>query len=193
MSASSPNLKTPILIGVIAICGIAVTILNIKTFGSGAKPSRRVQATVQGQPALPPDLALLVHEAMAGLETAPAPGTTGQRNLPYLGRDPFQARKSISQPADTEVEDPIGPERAGLVCTAIMTGGHRPSALINGKFYCPGDDVDGHTLAWIGTGGVTLLDSQGTNVFLPLLITSQQGGAMEVNVGPSPQQEFNDK
>ena len=66
MSASSPSLKHPAVIGVLIIGAVAVAFLNIKTFGPVQKPSHRLQAAAMDQPALPPDLARLVTQAMKG-------------------------------------------------------------------------------------------------------------------------------
>lgn len=185
MSASSPSLKNPILIGMLVLGGIAVTILNIQTFGSGARPSRRVQNSGLNQPALPPDLAILVQAAMsegsgqAGAKAAPP------RVLPTLTRDPFQGPPTRSATRSTTAA-PAARPKGELVCSAVMTGGKRPSAMLNGKFYTPGDKVQGYTLAWIASNGVTLENSGGAKKFIPLTNKSRQTGALTVKLGQKP-------
>lgn len=184
MSASSHSLKNPILIGAIVLGGIAVTVLNINTFGPGAKPTRRVQASAQNQPALPPDLAILVQEAMTGGNLSSGIGPVEKQNQPSLDRDPFLTETKPAAKVHTDTSQPKSVQKADLTCSAIMTGGKRPSALINGKFYSPGDKLYGYTLAWIATTGVTLQNSQGAKKFLPLAIKGQRSGALRVDMGP---------
>ena len=184
MSASSHSLKNPILIGAIILGGIAVTVLNINTFGPGAKPTRRIQASAQNQPALPPDLAILVQEAMTGGNLTSVTGPVEKQNQPSLDRDPFLTDTKPVAKTPSDSSQPKSVRKAGLVCSAIMTGSKRPSALINGKFYSPGDKLYGYTLAWIATNGVTLQNSQGAKKFLPLAIKGQRSGALRVDMGP---------
>ena len=135
MSASSRSLKNPILIGAIVLGGIAVTVLNINTFGPGAKPTRRIQASAQNQPSLPPDLAILVQEAMTGGNLSSGIGPVEKQNQPSLDRDPFLTETKPAAKVHTDTSQPKSVQKADLTCSAIMTGGKRPSALINGKFY----------------------------------------------------------
>ena len=185
MSANSPSLKNPILIGMIVVCGIAVTILNINTFGPGGnKPSRRMQSGMLNQPALPPDLAIMVQEAMSKVEPGQLSPTSRRQKAPSLDRDPFRTWTPPVVARKTTKAKPTAVKQGPLTCSAIMTGGKRSSALINDKFYSPGDQVQGYTLAWIATNGVTLQNSQGVNKFLPLTIKSGQSGALRVDMGP---------
>lgn len=187
MSASSPSLKNPVVIGVLVVAAVAVTVLNIQTFGPPARSGPRVQATMQNQPALPPDLALLVQRAMTGGPRRTGPGATEDRPLPRLRRDPFRAvTHGMKDVAVPDPEDKPIP-RPGLVCSAVMTGGKRPSALLNGKFYSPGDKVQGYTLAWIATNGVTLETSGGAKKFIPLANRSHKAGAVTVKLGHRPE------
>ena len=184
MSANSPSLKNPILIGMIVVGGIAVTILNINTFGPGSRPSRRVQSGMLNQPALPPDLAILVQQAMSKDEPAELNSATPRHTLPSLDRDPFKVKTLAPVARPTTTDKPAAPKPGELTCSAIMTGGKRTSALINGKFFSPGDKVQGYTLAWIATNGVTLQNSQGKKKFLPLTNKASQSGALRVDMGP---------
>ena len=187
MSVNSPSLKNRVLIGAIIIAGVGVTVLNIKTFGPAARPGRRVQASLQDQPVLPPDLALLVHAAMSGGPPGIKPVTQGKKHLPDLHRDPFRARTApVAATAKAPGAKPAARKRRGLVCSAIMTGGKRPSALINDRFYSPGDKIGGYTLAWIATTGVTLRTGTGAKKFLPLAGASRQNGTLTVKMGPKP-------
>lgn len=184
MSASSPNLKHPAVVGFLILGAVAVTILNIQTFGTGKRPTRRLQTAVMDQPALPPDLALLVQEAMSARTDHPDDRPQPPRNLPRLSRDPFQEKVSTRRVLPTgEVTTPTKSRSAELVCSAVMTGSKRPSAMINGKFYSPGDAIGNWTLAWIASTGVTLQTSQGHKKFLPLTNHSSHSGALEVKVG----------
>jgi hypothetical protein len=182
MSASSPSLKNPAVIGVLVVAAVAVTILNLQTFGPRARSGPRVQATMQNQPALPPDLALLVQRAMTGSTSAGDGGSVPGRELPRLPRDPFHAVTPGTEQAAPPPRVQTAP-RQDLVCSAVMTGGKRPSALLNGKFYSPGDKVQGYTLAWIATNGVTLETSGGAKKFIPLANRSRKSGAVTVKLG----------
>ncbi len=188
MSANSPSLKHPAVIGVLIIGAVVVAFLNIKTFGPVHKPSHRVQAAAMDQPALPPDLARLVTRAMKG-SGSEVQGASPLQNqaLPRLKRDPFEengrapARVITAAPAAT-----AKPSSSELVCSAVMTGGKRPSAMINGKFYSPGDKIGAYTLAWIASNGVTVKSGQGYKKFLPLANKSGQNGKLKVTVGQRP-------
>lgn len=183
MSASSPSLKNPILIGMLVIGGVAVTMLNLQTFGPGARPSRRVQNSALSQPALPPDLAILVQEAMAGSRGMAETGSRRPRALPDLKRDPFQTPTATPVATRAAAAPRQASTKGELVCSAVMTGGKGPSAMLNGKFYVPGDKVQGYTLAWIATNGVTLENAGGAKKFVPLTSRGARDGALTVKLG----------
>ena len=184
MSANSPSMKNPILIGIIVVAGIGVTIMNIETFGPKKQPGdRRVQAGVMNQPALPADLASLVQDAMGHDSPGHLQGSQDERTLPRVQRDPFKSKSWSQAVAVTPGPTSEAPVRKGLTCSAIMTGGRQSSACINGKFYRPGDQVGGFTLAWIATNGVTLQTDGGYKKFLPLNNKSTSSGALTVQVG----------
>ena len=185
MSASSPSLKHPVVIVGLVLGAVAVAVLNIQTFGPGQRPTHRVQAAAQNMPALPPDLALLVQAAVSGQSSSN--GEQQKRRLPQLERDPFRVDTGIAPPPDPQAPAAAAPVKPrGLVCSAVMTGGKRPSAMINGKFYSPGDRVEGWTLAWIATNGVTLQNSKGAKKFVPLTNKARQSGALTVKLGQKP-------
>lgn len=186
MSASSPSLKNPFVIGALIIGAVVVTILNIQTFGPPKKSGPRVQMAAMDQPALPPDLAILVREAMA--EKALVDGdhsTVSPRQKHKAGRDPFHSKAT---PVVVKARPkPVQAKATKLACTAIMTGGIKPSACINGKFYSPGDKVGRYTVAWIASNGVTLKNSKGVKKFVPMSINSQKRGAFQLTVAPNKQ------
>jgi hypothetical protein len=176
------------VIGVLIIGAVAVAILNIMTFGPAQKPSHRVQAAAMDQPALPPDLAQLVTQAMKGSgHEVQGEATLQDRSLPRLNRDPFEesgrARARVITAAPVTKTQPADKQ---LICSAVMTGGKRPSAMINGKFYSPGDKIGSYTLAWIASNGVTIQTGQGSKKFLPLTNKSGQSGKLQVTVGQRP-------
>ena len=188
MSANSPSLKHPAVIGALIIGAVVVAFLNIKTFGPVQKPSHRVQAAAMDQPALPPDLAMLVQQAMNGEDHGgPDASTSADRPLPRLKRDPFEESgraRALVLPATTVAAAKLSSSE--LICSAVMTGGKRPSAMINGKFYSPGDKIGTYTLAWIASNGVTVKSGQGYKKFLPLANKSGQNGKLKVTVGQRP-------
>ena len=164
MSASRLSRKYTITIAVVVVMGIAVTILNIQTFGKGRSPSHRVQASHQDGPSLPEDLALLVRDA--GKANDLNRYTTHGRGQKLLNqvRDPFLSNiKPVVQVHPEVAEEPA---KIALVCSAVLLGGKRSVALINGRSYVSGDIIEDLTVVSVSTKGVSLRNSGGGTVFL---------------------------
>ncbi len=178
MSASRLSLKNTIAISVVVVLGIAVTLLNVQTFGKGRGPSRRVQASIQDKSALPEDLAVLVRDAGKAASLGRYPDRSAERQLPNLARDPFV---SDHQPVVTVlVDSPAGPEMVTLVCSAVMIGGKRSVAMINGKTFAAGDNLSGLTVTAVSTRGVTLQDDSGETVFLAVGVQDDDSPALMI-------------
>jgi hypothetical protein len=170
MDSSSP-LKNPVVIGILVAAAVGVVFLNINTFSKKPKAERRVQAAVMDGPAVPPDLSLLVQQITAGnaAKQATVSGPVAQAAT-QLERDPFktQQKPKPSTVSSVAAGKAPAPKKEGLACTAVMTGGTRASARINGRFYRQGERVEGYTVAWVASNGVTLKDRAGRKKFLPL-------------------------
>ena len=189
MSASSPSspLKNPVLIAVLVVAALGVTALNVKTFGNKKPGPQRVQAAAMDGPALPPDLPLLVRELVENAKPAEVltgPATDLEK---LLKRDPFVAPGQTGSAPRARSAAPAAPAaRPGsspLACTAVLTGGTRDSARINGQFYAQGEKIRGYTVAWVASTGVTLENSAGKKFFLPLKPKSKNKQAFQVQMG----------
>ena len=185
MSAKSLSLKSPVLIAVVVVMGIAVTVLNIRTFG-GPRHARRPQAArAQAGAALPGDLDELVRGAgrdLRGDTGSHAPGAITYRRP---GRDPFTGPEGV--PLDVTSIDAVpvgntGQDHRDPVCTAVLPGGRRPLAVIGGKTRTLGDSFDGWTLTGISAGGVVLRNTAGQQRRLPVT-GSASAGTFSVSVG----------
>lgn len=162
MSANRLSLKNPIVIAVVVVLGIAVTLLNIQTFGKGRLPSRRVQAGHQDEPSLPGDLISLVRDSGPAAQpiTTGIAGSVGRR--PDLRRDPFLDQKYTGAPS----VQPVPEEEVALVCTAVMLGGKRSAAMINGQAFVVGDRIGQLAVISIETRGVGLRGASGQEIYL---------------------------
>jgi hypothetical protein len=179
MSASRLSLKNPIVIAVVVVLGIAVTILNIQTFGKGRLPSRRVQAGIHDGPALPGDLATLVRD-MEGFGDYSGTGTRSE-SRPRLPRDPFlDPRFTGLEPVKAAPA-----EKIKLVCSSVMMGSKRSVAMINGTALGVGDRIDGFTVTTVDTRGAGLRNSAGKKIFL--FVGNEDTGAESLKM------EFKDK
>lgn len=166
MSSSRLKLSSPPVIAAVVVLGIAVTILNIRTFGS-KRPRRRPAPTeirVQEHPALPADLGQVVQQA---LDQSALPDRSGSRPAPsQVSRDPFQrsghAAHAAVAPARVTAPD-------SLRCAAVLLGGRRPVALIDGEAHTLGGRVRGMTIVNIDYDGVRLQTSAGDQRWLPLI------------------------
>lgn len=168
MSNSRLSLKSPPVIAAVVILGIAVTVLNIRTFGSKSprrKPAPAL-ARVQEYPAIPADLGRVVQQA---LQQEALPARSGTRQSPArVERDPFQ-RTGHAVHA-TAVAIPLAEGEAdSLRCAAVLLGGKRPVALIDGEACTLGSWVRGMTIENIEYDGVSLRTSDGDLRFLPLI------------------------
>lgn len=173
MSARSISLKSPVTIVVVVALLGAVTALNIKTFGGRfGRPDSTRSYRMQAHPPVPSDVRqLVVHEA--DLARSQIPRDTKLR-VASLDRDPFfppqkQPRPVVMPVARPSVKKKVvqKPENP-LECSAIMLGGQRPMAIINGEGRHPGDTIRGMTLTGIDADGVTLKKSDGTLSRLPV-------------------------
>lgn len=160
MSASRLSLKNPLVIGVVVVLGIAVTVLNIQTFGKPRLPSRRVQAGIQDGPALPGDLATLARD-IEGFRDYSGPGGRSSHR-PSLARDPFLDPKFTGQ----EQVQTAPVEKVKLVCSSVMMGSRRSVAVINDTALGVGDRIEGYTVTEVDTRGAGLRNSAGKKIFL---------------------------
>lgn len=122
---------------------------------------------------LPPDLGEMTGVAAARLEGgASDAGRRNRAGRATLGaglRDPFAADADpVPRPAVTRKVRATGTSsRPRPVCTAVLLGGRRPVALIDGARYHPGDRIGAYRIERIDAGGVHLAGAQG-RLYLPV-------------------------
>lgn len=185
MSAKSLSLKSPVLIAVVVVMGVAVTVLNVRTFGGARHAGRPQAARAQAGAALPGDLDDLVRGAGRDLRGDAGSHVPGSIAYQRPGRDPFTGPEGV--PPDVTSIDAVPTDNAGrdhgdLVCTAVLPGGKRPLAVIDGKTRTLGESFDGWTLAGISAGGVVLRNTTGKERRLPVT-RSASAGTYSVSVG----------
>jgi hypothetical protein len=166
MSEKRLSLSNPIVVVVVLVLFAAVLVVNLRTFGFKNRPQTAQAEVVQGYPTLPVDLEqVLRRSAVAGPSSG---GLVAGSPLPALGRDPFAARKSRTKPVAVEkaLEPVTIADPDSLACAAVMLGGRRPVALINGEPLAVGDRIRGFQVMKIETTGVSLQHSDGRSRFL---------------------------
>lgn len=169
-SGKRPGLSHPAVIGVVVVLMAAVVVLNVRTFGSrSARNQRSVTAEVSAE-GVPGDLdRLLERSAAAGLATSEA----GWGKAPDVRRDPFSDEILTEKPAP-RVPRTAGPSRSRsrsdsqLVCSAVMLGGKRPLAWINGRKVGVGEVVSGWRVTAIDPDGPHLQAGRDKQLFLPV-------------------------
>ncbi len=166
MSARSLSLKNPALIAVVLVLLAAVTVLNIRTFGTGRKKHSAGTARAQAYPVLPGDLNELVRLAGEDLRNERPDVDTAASVPSRPRRDPFrdakQAVKSSSRVMGPRTHTTRARQKEPAPpCAAVLVGGPRPLALIGGRTLGLGDRTGDATIVEIGTGGVVLQDENG--------------------------------
>lgn len=188
MSAGPLSSKHKAALGVVAVLAVAVIILNIQTFGGKSRPSRRVQASVQDVSALPEDLATLVQNADLSAGLGRRLGRSPRTDHSGPDRDPFLAyRPQVSVAVSEPAAEPEAPQ---LGCSAILLGGKRSTAMINGKSYGAGDTVAGLTVMSVNTRGVLLQDKSGGTVFLNVGTVTTGGHALKMEFSKKTRDEI---
>lgn len=151
---------------------LAIMILNWRVF----QPLRAKQAEqeVAGDESvyLPPDLGEMTSVAVARLGRAGAGAEAHAAGRAGFGadlRDPFRTR---TDPAPAPIVsraagDRSEPAKPRLACAAVLLGGRRPTALIGGGRYHPGDHVAGYRVTRVTAEGAHLEGAQGS-LFLPV-------------------------
>ena len=166
MSAKQANKKLPITLAVISIMLVGVIALNINTFGGstlGRKSTRGYR--VQAHPPVPSDMGQRVFFAvdLKGGQNGKKTGTV----ITTKGRDPFFPSKAQPVPVVRPSSRKGKSKRSKVVakpleCTAIMLGGKRPMAIINGEGRYPGDTIHGLVMVSLDADGVTFRKSDGS-------------------------------
>jgi hypothetical protein len=115
---------------------------------------------------LPADLEQVTHLAtgqiadLRGGKGGEAPGTAAAVDMAgfgVAGRDPFHLASNQASVSRRQG----GPQRVKLSCAAVLLGGSRPAAIINGQRYHRGDWIENYRVGRITTEGVQLSGSSG--------------------------------
>ncbi len=180
MSANRSSLRNPAVIAVVVVALGAVVVLNLRTFAPKQGARGRAAAGQFGQPALPSDLDAVVRDAALGL-AAPADSVAEiAADRIVLGRDPFASgAKVTATSAPTRRTSTRRAPRSSLTCSAVLLGGERPVALIDGKAYGPGDVIRGHEVLSVDTEGVRLREPAGGELRLAI-DTGESGDSYHV-------------
>ncbi len=186
MSAKQVSLKSPVTIAVVVVLLGAVVFFNVKTFGGrGDDSSRGYRA--QAHPPVPMDVGRLADYQVE----VPVSRYNSTRPLPAinLSRDPFLSgrTKTIVQTSPYPKHGNRPGKRTrkikSLQCSAIMLGGVKPMAIINGEGRYPGDQIRGMTLATIDADGVTLNKPDGTTTHLKVGVKKDKNASFRVVTG----------
>jgi len=165
MSARKTPLKHPaVVIGV--LCGlVAVGALNLQTFGPrlGLFGDRTAQPADPLIP--PPDLEAVVQDAVQDAGRRPV-ATAGGSGWPAIARDPFASGAPAPPAPAAAVRKQPDRKPDPLVCSAVLLGGARPLALIDGESHGPGDSVRGLEILTIDADGVRLRKPDGSELVL---------------------------
>lgn len=170
MSAKRALLRNPVVVGGVVIGLAAVVLLNLKTFGSSGRMLRRCVQQAENHLAPPSDLGSIVRDAVQGdADGRRLVAQASQAGWPALGRDPFSGgTQSPTAPPATKTRTKRSrrnPTRS-LTCSAILLGGSRPLALIDGASYGPGDRVRDCEVTSIDTRAVRLRRTDGREIVL---------------------------
>lgn len=180
MSANQNRLSSkPVIAAVLVLLAIVVAI-NVSVFKPGRRPAQRAPVRVQASPPLPADL-----DDFRGDTTSPQGDLAAwaPSARPRLKRDPFGARRPrmntsiAAQPTDTV---PVETGPAPLVCNAVLLGGERPVAVLNGQSYRVGDTFEDYQVAAIGSLGVKLVSAAGPEVFLSVYSEGATAGQSRI-------------
>lgn len=156
-------LRHPAVIGGVVLGLMAVTVLNLETFASGRWFGPDADEASASHLVPPADLEEVVRGAVAARNRDTGLALAGSLGGPTITRDPFTG--SVAAPAPTTAKPASRaasrPKPAPLQCTAVMLGGRRPLALIDGESHGPGDSLGPWTIDAIDTEGVTLVRKDG--------------------------------
>ncbi|MCP4571188.1 MAG: hypothetical protein GY838_02440 [bacterium] len=152
---------------------LGIMILNWRVFQPLRARHARQEIATEEAVYLPPDLGEMAGAAAARLKADGGdgnPGAVARAGIDGGGlRDPFRTRTDPPPP-------PVPARTAGSrstaraprpTCAAVMLGGSRPTALIGGQRYHPGDRVGAYRVERIDAGGA-YLDGTDGRLFLPV-------------------------
>ncbi len=189
MSVGSHSLKRPVLITVVVVMGIAVTILNIRTFGARKQGPHAAPARAQAFMGLPGDLNDVVRVAgrdmRDGIGDAPPQGNAYRDPVrdPFMGDEPVAVSTHL---APEKAPDKTKRHTAGVPeCTAVLPGGGLPLAVIKGKARQVGEVVNGWTIEAIHAGGVVMRDARGRERTLAV-VPAHAAAKFSVSSGQEP-------
>ncbi len=185
MSAQRISLNSKPVIATVLVLLAVVVVINVAIFQPGKKAPVGAQVRVQSSQPMPIDLGGLRLET----ETPEADlAAWEERSLPPLERDPF-GKKAPDRPVyRAKNKKRVVSDRSPLQCNAILLGGLRPVAMINGKSYTVGDRCGKYEVAAIGNTGVKLKSGSGPGLFLSVLAIGERASrvvtGMTNNGGP---------
>ena len=188
MSRSRIDLKDKRVAGLVLVLLAVVVIVNVRTFIPDLKRAAKRSVSVADEVSVPGDLDEAAHLAAVRLASlqlvgaSPAvladmmaggdhtvvsrpvrdpfrPGPTSVTQLRTSGRQSGSGKSGGNQTRATR--------QVPLSCTAVLLGGSRPAALIDGKFYQVGDQLSAYRLVHISREGA-LLRGVAQEVFLPV-------------------------
>ncbi len=173
MSAKQANKKLSITLAVLGVMLVGVVALNISTFGGVGRAGGSARGyRLQAHPPVPSDMGRMIKYAVDSQE--PERSLRTGPMITTLDRDPFFPGKDQPKPVlntgsgfrkgATKPSAGIRP----LECTAIMLGGNRPMAIINGEGRYPGDKIRGMILKEVDADGVTFTKSDDSIIRLPV-------------------------
>ena len=173
MSAKRLNLRNPLVIAGVFVLLAVVTVINLHTFGVCLLRTDTGTVSRSVMPPAPVDLQLASESLTDRSLSLPPPPLEN----PQLERDPFLDERVVRDAASPPVTKAVKKRTRTkpLVCSAILLGGKRPTALINGKAYGPDDVVGSYRVAEITATRVLLKKANGqvlTLLAAPELATS---------------------
>ncbi len=188
MSRSRIDLKDKRFGSLVLVLLAVVVIVNVRTFIPDLKRTAKRSVSVADEVSVPGDLdeaALLAAARLASLQ----PGGVSLAGLADMMaggdhtvvsrpvRNPFRPGPTPVTQVCTSARQSVGGKNGSLQtratrqvplsCTAVLLGGSRPAARIDGKFYQIGDQLSAYRLVHISREGA-LLRGVAQEVFLPV-------------------------
>jgi hypothetical protein len=196
MSRSRIDLKDKRVAGLVLALLAVVVIVNVRTFIPDLKRAAKRSVSVADEVSLPGDLDEAAHLAAARLASL-QPGDAGLAGLADMMaggdhtvvsrpvRDPFRPGPTpVTQVRTSGRNQTRATRQVPFSCTAVLLGGSRPAALIDGKFYQVGDQLSAYRLVHISREGA-LLRGVAEEVFLPVRSPDSAGISYPLVTGTS--------
>ncbi|MBN1164260.1 MAG: hypothetical protein JXB45_06755 [Candidatus Krumholzibacteriota bacterium] len=165
MPRTSINLRDRrVIISGLVILG-ALLVVNWRILGPLRAERARLSPVRENQPPIPSDLREMQTYASLQMDRNRS-GSGLIKTAAAVGPSKFTDPFGVIPALDT-LREGAGEEYYGFMCSAVLLGGDRPTALINGKSLHPGEWIGGFLVERISERGVDLSAGR-KRIFLPV-------------------------